>query len=403
MVLKIKDVVIKKIYKSKFFRLLFIVIILGLSLSYLLKQENILPVNDFIGYWSASRLLITQGNPYSPTQLTALQIEGGLTFQQPHLLYNPPWTLPIIVIFGIFTRSEGQILWLLFQIGVLLFSSTHIWRLFGGKIKHQWISWVVTFTFGAVIAAVLFQGQISPLILMGLVGFLAYVEKPGKEWLSGAFAVLITVKPQVVYLFIIAFLFWGFFNKKWAVIISFFSGLALLSGIAILFDQNIFHQYLQCILTDAPAGWATPTIGTYLRLYFNPTEFLLSFITPILGAIWLVYYWIRKKKTWDWKKEIPLILFISVITTIYIWTYDMVVLLIPIIMALIWQLYENKKWISILVSIAYFIINLIYLRLHLILEDSIFIWFAPVLFVWYLVAYRLHIRHENINTIPESA
>ena len=105
MVLKIINVTIKKIYESKLLRLTLIVIILGLSLSYLLEQENKLPVNDFIGYWSASRLLITKGNPYSPTQLTAMQIEGGLTFQQPHLLYNPPWTLPIIVIFGMFTRS----------------------------------------------------------------------------------------------------------------------------------------------------------------------------------------------------------------------------------------------------------------------------------------------------------
>jgi hypothetical protein len=386
----------------KIIRYLFVIIILIAGLLYLLSEAHRLPVNDFIGYWSAARIFTGGGNPYSPDELLSMQIKGGLTFEYYHIVYNPPWLLPILIPFSFFNRPNAQVIWFFGQIAVLLLCSNLIWLLYGGKIHQRWVAWLATFTFGAVIAAVVFQGQISPLILLGLVGFLTYIDKPGKEWLSGVYAVLLTIKPQVVFLFFIAFLFWVIFNKKWSILISFLSVLAILSAIAILIDHQIFYQYFQCILKDAPSGWATPTIGTYLRLLFNPTEFLLSFVTPALGTMWLVYYWIGKKNSWEWKSEIPMILFISVITSSYIWTYDMLVLLLPIIMALIWQLYENKKWISILLSIIYILINLIYLRLHLFLEDSKFIWFAPVLFAWYLIAYAMHIRQKNMRIIPES-
>jgi hypothetical protein len=358
-----------------------------------------LPVNDFIEYWSTSRITISGGNPYSTNDLFMAQKEGGLEIDKPTIMYNPPWLIPILIPFGYFNRSSGQLIWLFFQTAVLMFCSNRLWKLYNGKINHQWISWIITFTYGAAIAAVVLQGQISPLLLLGLVGFLIYIDKANKEWLAGLFAVFITIKPQVTYLFFIALLFWVISYKKWSVIISFIFGITILSAIAFLWDHQIFYQYIQCILNNTPAGWATPTIGTYLRLLFNPTEFLISFVSLALGTVWLVYYWIRKRYSWQWKKEIPIIVFISVITSAYIWTYDMVVLLIPVIMALIWQLYENKKWISILLSIIYVTINVVYLRLHLIMEDSKFIWFAPVLFAWYLIAYTFHVRQRMRTTV----
>jgi hypothetical protein len=184
------------------FRVLIVCLVM-LGIFMIFQLSNHLKVNDFIEYWSSSRIIIHGGNPYSPDDLLVVQKEGGLNVEQPTIMYNPPWLLPILIPFGYFSRPNGQVLWLLTQIAVLIFCSNSIWKLYAGKINHQWIGWIATFTFGAVIAAVLFQGQISPLILMGLVGFLAYAEKPGKEWLSGVFAVLITMKPQVVYLFIL--------------------------------------------------------------------------------------------------------------------------------------------------------------------------------------------------------
>ena len=378
--------------KSRRIRYPILLIFLALGLFILAREAHRLKANDFIGYWSASRILMAGGNPYSPADLMILQREGGLTIQQPHIVYNPPWVLPILIVFGMFNRQDGQIIWILSQIGVVLFCSSQIWQLYAGRIKQRWVAWFVAFTFGPVISAVLLQGQISPFILMGLVGFLMYYDKPGKEWLAGIFAVLATIKPQVPYLFFIAFLLWSIFYKKWTVLISFFSFFALLNISVLAFDPSIFNQYIQCIQNNAPTAWGTPTIGTYLRLLFNPTGFQMVFLPPLFGLAWLIFYFIKNIREWDWKREIPIILFISSITSAYIWTYDLVVLLIPLLMSFIWFLAIKTRWISGVFAIVYIMIDILYLRLHLILDDLKFIWFAPLIFIWYLVMHALHER-----------
>ena len=384
--------------RSKVIRYPILLIILALGLFILAREAHRLKANDFIGYWSASRIIMEGGNPYSVDELLRVQKLGGLTRQQPHIVFNPPWALPFIMLFGALNRQEGQVLWMFAQIGAILFCTNQTWQIYGGQKKKYWVAWFVAFTFGPVVAAIVFQGQISPLILIGLVGFLVYIDKPGKTWIAGAFLVLVLVKPQVPYLFFIAFLLWSIFYKKWSVLIGFISIFALVNIIVLAFDPSIFSQYIQCIQNNAPTAWGTPTIGTYLRLLFSPAKFILVFLPPLMGIAWLVYYLIKKIRVWNWKREMPIILFISTLTSAYIWTYDLVVLLIPVLMSFILILGLKKRWISGAFVIVYIMIDLLYLRLHLILDDLKFIWFAPLILVWYLITQTIHEHSKKMDS-----
>jgi hypothetical protein len=236
---------------------------------------------------------------------------------------------------------------------------------------------------------------------MGLVGFLVFIDMPGKAWIAGAFAVIASVKPQVLYLFFIAFLLWSIFNKKWSALIGLITFVSILNIIILIIDPQIMSQYFQGITNNAPTAWATPTIGTYLRLFFNPTEFLLVFIPPLFGTFWLIIFWIKKKSVWNWKSEMPVILFVSTITSAYIWTYDLVVLLIPLLLAFIWLLGEKNRWITAIFVIIYVAIDLLYLKLHLISDDLKFIWFAPILFLWYLGTKYVYQSSKNTSLVNE--
>lgn len=392
---------LEALFKSKVIRYPIMLILMTIGLVFLFREAHHLKVNDFIRYWFSSRILLTGGDPYSSIGHLSIQEVLGPTLAHTCITYNPPWIFPLIIVFGLFSQPVSQILWLFTQIAVVLVCTNQIWRLFGGLPKQLWIAWLAAFTFGPAISTILFQGQISPLILAGLVGFLVFIDKPGKEWIAGALAVLVLVKPQVPYLFLVAFLLWIIFKNKWSALIGFITCFAILNFAVLIFNPHIFSQFFQCIQNNAPTGWATPTIGTYLRLLFNPSGFLLVFLPPLFGITWIFYYFFKNYRAWDWKREIPIILFISSITSAYIWTYDLIILIIPLLMAFIWLLTEKKSWIAVTSVIIYIVIDSVYLRLHLIYDDSIFIWFAPLIFIWYLVMHALHERSIKILEVND--
>jgi hypothetical protein len=61
---------------------------------------------------------------------------------------------------------------------------------------------------------VLILGQIGPLILLGLVGFLLCARDKHWKW-AGAFTILISIKPHLLYLFWIALVLWIIEKRQW--------------------------------------------------------------------------------------------------------------------------------------------------------------------------------------------
>jgi hypothetical protein len=139
--------------------------------------------------------------------------------------------------------------------------------------------------------SVLEKGQITPLLLLSITGFLYFNINYRNDWAAGAFLALATIKPQVIYLFWIAILFWVIKNQRWAIIASCFITIVSLSLLAMVFNPHIIHQYLGVLQGNFIRELATPTIGAYIRFFWLDTDkFWLQFIPPILGVLWFVYY-----------------------------------------------------------------------------------------------------------------
>ena len=56
--------------------------------------------NDFVQYWSASRLNRGGGNPYDANQLLVLQRSVGWDEELALMMWNPPWAIPLVTPFG---------------------------------------------------------------------------------------------------------------------------------------------------------------------------------------------------------------------------------------------------------------------------------------------------------------
>lgn len=370
-------------------RIILLVAACALGLVFIVQNKGGLRVNDFLEYWSSARLLWIGQNPYDHDLMLALQVEHGLPTAHSTPLYYPPYILALILPFGLLDYAHSQILWLLFNVALVIFCSQRIWHFYGGGSRRKWLAWLIGFTFMPTYASLALTGQITPWMLVGATLFLVWIDQPGRGWLAGAATAFLAIKPQAFYLFFIALLLWSLSRRRWAVLAGLAGALAAGLLTATLIRPSILIEYPEIYFSRPLIGWATPTIGYLIRMLFAPTVFALQGIGPALGITWLLFYWVRHGKTWNWPYHLPLVLCISAITSFYTFTYDHIVLLIPAMALLLMGSHLRHKAAALALVAAYILTNLAYFLLHLRLDDSWFLWFPVAVLLLYLAAQRL--------------
>ena len=175
-------------------------------------------VRDFVEYWSASRLLLNGGNPYAPDQLLQLQRSVGWGSGAALIMWNPPWTLPFTLPFGLLNFNLSQFAWLFSQLLLILICTQALANLYGGASTNCRIEWCVALSFVPTVF-VLIIGQISPMVLAGITGFLV-LEKKRKSLAAGAMLAVVAIKPHLLYLFWLALLFWICRYRRWQVLLG---------------------------------------------------------------------------------------------------------------------------------------------------------------------------------------
>src|SRR5438034_6570224 len=107
----------------------------------LLDNPSIWPPDDFIEYWAAARLTLDGENPYDPAKLLPLQKAAGRDTDEAVMMWNPPWSLAVVLPLGLFSAREAQLLWLLVNLGAIGFCGDRLWLMLGGHRANRWIGW----------------------------------------------------------------------------------------------------------------------------------------------------------------------------------------------------------------------------------------------------------------------
>jgi hypothetical protein len=353
--------------------------------------------DDFVEYWAAGRLNITGGNPYDPAQLHPLELQTGLIEGDPVLWWSPPWVLSIMLPFSYPNYALSRTLWMVLSIIIIFICLTQLWNLYGGKNQYRWMAWILGFTFIPILDG-LKKGQTSALLLLGLVGFLYFIQHR-KYLLAGVFISLLTVKPHILYLFFLAVILWTIDQRKWRVIVGIFLSLLLMTAITWIANPKVLNQFIFALIHTPPADLATPTIGGLLRFIFGVEKFWLQFLAPLLGVIWLLIYWIRKRKTWNWLEEAPILILVSTLTAAYGWSWDQTVSIVAIIQIAVLLIPFAIRPTSVLISISYLTINLLLLTMRV--NQFWTFWLAPTLLIFYLAARKLLPMPQPSNAIVE--
>ncbi len=117
-------------------------------------------------------------------------------------MWNPPWTLAFTLPFGLLSFNLGQFAWLFSQLLFILLCTQALANLYGGGSTNCRIEWCVALSFVPTVF-VLIIGQISPMVLAGISGFLV-LERKGKSLAAGAMLAVVAIKPHLLYLFWLA-------------------------------------------------------------------------------------------------------------------------------------------------------------------------------------------------------
>ena len=353
----------------------------------LLADPTVWPPDDFIEYWAAARLTLDGKNPYDGEQLLPLQQAAGRDTDEAVMMWNPPWTLAVVLPLGAIEPRLAQLIWLGLNLAAILVCGDRLWLLLGGTRERRWIGWAAALGFMPSLFA-LQSGQIPPLVLLGAVLFLECRHR-GWPVLAGAATLLLAIKPHLAYLVWLAILCEAISTRKFSVITGGIAAGVVATLVALAFDPHVLQQYADAMGNNPPSQWMTLTLGTVLRMILGPELFRLQFVPLVFGLVWFALHWRKHGKVWNWNEQLPLLLLVSFITTPYgAWPFDMVLLLPAIIVLLVnWQRERLAHPAVILGSLA--AVNLACLVMNVWKTGSFaFIWVPPALLALYIVGSR---------------
>jgi hypothetical protein len=403
------------------------------------ENANILRPFDYMQYWSAGRAVLNGQNPYDGKVLYPYQQQIGTNWAEPVMMWNPPWTLPAAMALGSVHWRAGQLAWLALNLGCMIFSAVMLWRMFqdptpqppprsgegeknperpnplrfgeGGSRSEpggvRFLPIILALGFGPTVFLLLL-GQISGLILLGVVGFLACVRS-NRYVLAGGFLALTAIKPHLLAPFALVLALEAIrFKPLRKTILTGVLVLAAFGALPLLWDMDIWSQYRAGTSASSSEGnntiseWVHPTIGFLLREAL-PGQPRWAMFVPLMIALPLVaVYWWKRSATWNWSRELPGLILISLVAAPYgAWGFDLVLLLIPVVQAAVWLLDSPKLklWIY-----AYAAFNAV-LLLTLFQQDSMTnYWITPVVLGGYLMVKYSRQPHEATarwETVPQ--
>ena len=345
-------------------------------------------INDFIEYWAATQLLLHDGNPYSPGELLATQQALGWSQPEPLMMWNPPWTLSFILPLGLADYQTAQFAWFLGHVLIIFVGSRLLWNIYGGEPQKSRYAAFSVSSFAPTYFALLL-GQIGPLILLGLIGFLVSVKR--RAWrLAGASLTLVSVKPHLLHLVWLALILWSVRKRDWKLCIGFLLTGVVVASLPVFLDRQVYFQYLELLKAGRvvrPLDWATPSLGTALAELFAISGAWIRWLPSFGGAIWCFWYWSRHAETWDWLSELPLLLVVSVASASFVWTFDHIVMLPAVIQGAAWTSRSHvRARRAILIGIHAALGVILLVSKVFVLDDFWYFWTAPTYLLFFLYA-----------------
>ncbi len=363
-------------------------IAIGVLAEKLANGPAALKPRDFAEYWSSGAANLHGENPYDPQTLLRYQREIDPDRDRAVMMWNPPWSLALYMPLGWLAPGWATLLWVAGQLLAIGISCDWLWRVFGGSLRHRWVAQVVGLPFVGAWWTVSF-GQNTGFLLLGLAGY-AFFRKADRPALAGAFAALTALKPHLLAVFGVLFVLDALTHRGRIALATGCAVLACSLGLAVFANPNVLEQYRETVLHPTAEAvplnaWKLPVASYWLRVSVDPRAFWIQFIPALVACLGYGVYRVKQGERWDWPRELPLIVWVSAITTPYGgWIFDLAVLLVPVIAAAV-RVVNAQYWVRGCVLFA--------LLLGILVVSNVWVfglhefwWVSPVVFAVWLLA-----------------
>lgn len=284
---------------------------------------------DFPAYWSASYLLAHGENFGDSVRL--FQIEKTLTTWRedyPMMTWNPPWLLTLLIPYTWVSFDYAAWWWLLTNIALVFISAVVLWQTSSTNEhthKLAFLAPLIAFAYSPTLVA-LIAGQVNVVVLAGLAGFLLFDSK--RQYGRAGFALALTlVKIHLVYLTVPLVLLQALRQRQGRVLIGFFSTLVALSLVVFILRPTFVIEYSTAVSGGRLLDFITPTAGGILALLSGWSGIKLMGMVILPLGLWIGW----RVGSVETNTLVDVTLLASVITAPFGWSYDFVILLVPLI------------------------------------------------------------------------
>lgn len=312
-------------------------------------QSTNIPDSNFFKMWLASHIIWTGGDPYSPVDW----LNGHLAFQStwvPEKAYLYPLPLAYILApLGLLSPLQAYRFWVffaLFAAAVTTFMLVNQWERV--KSKPFAILLMIFFFFFAPLIQAVGKGTVGALLLLGVVLACELLRRQ-KSFLGGLVFSILLLKPQLGVPILAVMGLWMLFRRDWRGMAGLATGGLLLFVIGEIADLYWVTRFL---------GVSQQKFG--LTFGFQPTLFSLASLVcgggnactlglggllslALLGLV--VYILFRKAQTLSALDAFGLAAPLGMLVTPYLWSYDHLLLIIPLIWLTDQLIVRSKKFV----------------------------------------------------------
>jgi Glycosyltransferase family 87 len=339
--------------------------------------NSISGARDFVVYWATGQQLIHHVNPYDVTAMMHIERAAGLsTNSAVGLMRNPPWALPLTLPLGLAGLRPAGLLWTIALMASLLASVHWLWQLYGKPDnKRHWLG----AAFAPAIICLLI-GQTSLFVLLGYVLFLR-LHRSRPFW-AGASLWMCALKPHLFLVIGVVMLAWVLVSKSYKVVAGAASAMAASCLLAWFIDPAAWTQYSEMMRGSGINQEVIPCVSIVLRRWISPNTVGLQYVPALLGCIWALSYFWKRRHTWDWINDSGPVTLVSVMVAPYAWITDQAIA-IP---ALLEGAIRTRSQVLLVALAAASIVIEAELLSGIILASNFYLWTAPACLVWYLLA-----------------
>ncbi|MBC7875795.1 MAG: DUF2029 domain-containing protein [Anaerolineales bacterium] len=305
--------------------------------------------SNFTFFWLAGRMVLDGENPYDETQYLAGHETYGIKWQ-PNKIFPYPLPLAIFCIpFGFFSLPTAYIIWQVISLVIVAFTIFILLNHWKEAAPRRLLVPIFAsmFFFGPLYLS-LHTGSIGALAVLAVLAAILLFEKD-KSMLAGiALSLTILKPPQGLTILLLAGI-WLLARRDWKAIF----GVAI-GGLALLVIGMIQDPLWVIKFRGASEAVMDRTLGVHSNVWAfsylackgaSPCSTLLGgTLAVILLGLGGFYLWRNQAKITAWE-AFNVIIPIGFVSTIYLWAYDQLPYIIPIVWIIGTLVQRTKSYI----------------------------------------------------------